>query len=469
MLSPKKIISAVLAAVLSFFVIYYVYRQVIGISRDRLETENAVSITVENTITSTGYIFRSEKVLDGVPAGAVFPSVSDGERIGAGQEVATIYSSGSDAGDKARLDEIDETLYILERSSVDQEFFSADVEKLRKDCDEALASVVRSKADNDFLSCIMKKNELLISMNKLENVTTGTDFKERTEALRAEKERLSAGQGESYGKIYAPESGYYTGVVDGYENIFIPSEIDDMTVDSFGETVTRSPHESVLALNAGKLVTDSRWYVCCEISNEESAVFKKINEETQRPAVTSCDVVFPFDGNIRIRMDVERVISETDKNTTVLVFSTDEMPATFSYTRAQKIEIISESYSGLRVPRQAMRKLDNKINGVYVLIGETVSFRRAEPIYEADDWYIVRAQTDKELEQSASETEPENVQNIENAESTNNNESAGNTEIEGEENPVQSGEKDEKTYKYLSLYDSVIVEGKDLYDGKHIK
>ncbi len=461
--SPKKIISAILAVILSVFVIYYVYRQVIGVSRDRLETENAVSITVENTITSTGYIFRSEKVLDGVPAGAVFSSVSDGERIGTGHEVATIYSSGSDAGNKVRLDEIDETLYILERSSVDQEFFSADVEKLRKDCDEALASVVRSKADNDFLSCIMRKNELLISMNKLENVTTGTDFKERTEALRAEKERLSAGQGETYGKIYAPESGYYTGVVDGYENVFVPSLIDDMTVDSFRETVNRSPLESVLASNAGKLVTDSRWYVCCEISNEESAVFKKINEKNQRPAVTSCDVVFPFDGNVRIRMEVERVIAETDKNTTVLVFSTDEMPENFSYTRAQKIEIISESYKGLRVPRQAMRKLDNKINGVYVLIGETVSFRRADPIYEADDWYIVRNQTDEELEKSASQTETSNDA------STDNNESASNTESAVEEIPVQNNEKNEKTYKYLSLYDSVIVEGKDLYDGKRIK
>ena len=454
MLSPKKIVSAVLAVAVSSFVIYYVYRQVIGISRDKLATENAVSITVENAINSTGYIFRSEKVLDGVPRGTVFPSVSDGERVGAGREIATIYSTAGDAGNKARLDEIENTLYILERSSVDQEFFSADVEKLRRDCDEAFDSVIRNKAANDFLGCIMKKNELLISMNKLENVTLGTDFKEQTEALRAEQKQLSAGQGESYGKIYATESGYYTGVVDGYENIFLPSLIEDMTVDSFRETVKRSPEQSELASNAGKLITDSRWYVCCEISNDEAAIFKKINEKTQRPAVTSCDVVFPFDGNIRIRMGVERIISETDKNTTVMVFSTDEMPESFSYTRSQKIEIIGESYSGLRVPRQAMRKLDNKINGVYVLVGETVSFRRAEPIYESEDWYIVRTQTDEELEQSANGTA--DAQNSE-------------QETAEKENSGQSADVAEKDYKYLSLYDCVIVEGKALYDGKRIK
>lgn len=450
MLSPKRITGAVLAVLASVFVIYYVYRQVIGVSRDRLLTENAVSITVEKTIDSTGFIFRTEKVLDGVPTGTVFPSVSDGERIGANREVATIYSSSADAGNKARLDEIEDELFILGASMVDQEFFSADVEKMRKDCDEALDSVVRSKADNDFLDCVMKKNDLLISMNKLENVTLGTDFSEQIKALEAEKNSLSKGQGESYGKIYAPTSGYYTGIVDGYENLFTPSSIEKMTLDSFREITARRPQDSVLSSNAGKLITDSRWYVLCEVPNEDAAVFKKVNEKTQRPAVTSCDVVFPFDGNVRLQMRVERVISETDKASTVLVFSTDEMPDSFSYTRSQKIEIISESYTGLRVPKQSMRKLDNKINGVYVLVGETVSFRRAEPIYEAEDWYIVRASTDEELENSATENSEES------------------SDEKGEETE-QNTQNEEKNYKYLSLYDSVIVEGKELFDGKRVK
>ena len=462
MLSPKKILSALLAVLLSVFVIYYVYRQVIGVGTERLETENALSVTVENTTTSTGYIFRHEKVLNGVPKGTVFALVSDGERVGAGREVATVYDSASDAGNKARLDEIEEALYILRKSTVDQEFFSADVEKLRKDCDEELDAVVRSKADNDFLSCIMKKNSLLISMNKLDNVTVGTDFSVQIEALENEKNKFSAGQGVSYGKIYAPESGYYTGGVDGYENLFIPSDLSAMTVDSFREICARTPQESVLSYNAGKLITDSRWYVCCEIPNDKAAVFKRIDEKTQKPVISSCDVVFPFDGNVRIEMEVERIISETDKNTTVLVFSTDEMPENFSYTRSQKIEIISESYSGLRVARQAMRKLDNKVNGVYVLVGETVYFRRAEPIYEADDWYIIRVPTDKELEESASAQNKaeDNTENMSDAENTD----AVKTEA------VPSMQEDyEKKYKYLSLYDSVIVTGKDLYDGKRIK
>lgn len=447
MLSPKRIVGALMAVAMSVFVIYYVYRQVIGISRVTLLTENAVSITVENSVSTVGYIFRSELVLDGVPAGNVFPSVSDGERVGANSEIATVYSSDAAVGSKARLDEIEESLFILEKSTVDQEFFSADVEKLRKDCDEALDSVVRSKADNDFLDCILKKKNLLISMNKLENVTAGTDFKQQTQALEEEKNMLSKGHGESYGKIYAPVSGYYSGIVDGYENIFVPTLIGEMTVDSFRELIKMSPEQSSSRLNAGKLVTDSKWYICCEIPNEKAAAFKKVDEKTQKALVTSCDVLFPFDANSRITMDIEKIISETDKNTTVMIFSTDEMPENFSYTRSQKIEIISESYSGLRVPKQAMRKLDNKTDGVFILTGETVSFRRAEPIYESDDWYIVRTSTDEELEKSATDE----------------------GSAQATEEDQSKTDSSETVYKYLSLYDRVIVQGKELYDGKRIK
>ena len=444
MLSPKRIVGALLAVAMSVFVIYYVYRQLIGVGGVTLTTENAVSITVENSVPSVGYIFRSETVLDGVSSGNVFPSVADGERVGANREIATVYSSDSAAVNKARIDEIDEALFILEKSYVDQEFFSADVEKMRKDCDEALDSLVRSKSDNNFLDCVMKKTNLLISMNKLENVTTGTDYSELIASLTREKELLSAGQGESYGKIYAPASGYYSGIVDGFEGIFSPTAIESLTVDSFRELSKRTADESISHSNAGKIITDSRWYVCCEIPNDEAAVFKKIDEETQKAKITSCDIVFPFDGNVRLNMRIEKVVSETDKNTTVMVFSTDEMPESFSYTRSQKIEIISESYSGLKVPKQAMRKLDNKTNGVFILTGETVSFRRAEPIYESDDWYIVRKSSDAELEESAEDAA---------------------TDETGEQQAPDTREN----YKYLSLYDSVIVEGKELYDGKRIK
>ena len=150
MINPKKVVSAVLAAVLCIFIIYYMYRQVIGISKDKVETENAVPISIENMVSSTGYIMRYERVLDAVGTGTVFSVVDDGEKVSAGMAVANVYSSEEAAAIKSRIDEIDEKLDILESSIVDQEYFSADVGKLEQDRNEILDSILKNKAENNY-------------------------------------------------------------------------------------------------------------------------------------------------------------------------------------------------------------------------------------------------------------------------------------------------------------------------------
>ena len=89
----------------------------------------------------------------------------------------------------------------------------------------------------------------------------------------------------------------------------------------------------------------------------------------------------------------------------------------------------------------------DKFDGVYILVGEETFFRRAEPIFEIDDYYIVRAESEEEKTEKA-------------AEEADKSEDASAQENELSEKP--------KSYKYLTLYDSIVTGGKELYDGKRI-
>lgn len=438
MIEPKRIFKICAVILGCAFVIFYMYRQLIGIQSEKLETENALSVTYEKTVSSVGYILRSEKLLDKVAGGgAVFSVLEDGERVGAGMPVANVYASEADAGSKARLDIIDSKLDVLESSTVDHEYFSADLSKLERDKNEVLKNVIKDKTENDFGEAILKKRELLIAMNKLSTVKTGSSFESQITELRNERDRLTTGQGEPILTVYSPAAGYYSGISDGYETIFSADIIDTLDVETFEELKKAKP-DKVPSASVGKIITDSRWYVMCELSKEETTPF-----ETGR----TYEVVFPYSANLSVKMELYKIISETDKSVEILVFSTDEMPEGFAYTRSQKIEIVSEVYSGLKVPKVAMRKLDDKFEGVYILVGENVYFRRAETIFEIDDYYIVRTESEKEKTQNAANDADKAV----------NGETA-----EGVEVP------DEKSYKYLALYDNVIVGGKELYDGKRI-
>ena len=83
--------------------------------------------------------------------------------------------------------------------------------------------------------------------------------------------------------------------------------------------------------------------------------------------------------------------------------------------RTEDIEIRYQSYTGIKVPAGAIRVNDGQ-KGVYVLISSQVKFRQVKELYTTDDYVIV--------------------------------------------------EYDAKNEDGIRLYDEIITEGKDLYNGK---
>ena len=77
--------------------------------------------------------------------------------------------------------------------------------------------------------------------------------------------------------------------------------------------------------------------------------------------------------------------------------------------------IVVASYTGLKIPKEALR-FEEGVRGVYVVVMDKMYFRKIEEIYEAEDYFIAKINEDD-------------------ADS-------------------------------LRLYDTIIVQGKNLYDQK---
>jgi hypothetical protein len=120
-------------------------------------------------------------------------------------------------------------------------------------------------------------------------------------------------------------------------------------------------------------------------------------------------------------MTLSKVITQTDTDEIVLVFSTKTIPADLDFTRRQPISVVKENYSGLRVSASAVRVVDGQ-RGVFVLDGNTVIFKKIEVLHEENGTYICAFPDEKNLSY-VSPTE-------------------------------------------ISLYDLIIVSGTDLYEGK---
>ena len=120
-------------------------------------------------------------------------------------------------------------------------------------------------------------------------------------------------------------------------------------------------------------------------------------------------------------------MKETNSAKALAIFRVNVLPSGFDYKRFQTAEIVLGGIEGLSVPKKALRVI-NGVEGVYILVGDVIRFRRVERIAEKEEYYVVRYIKDNDVFD------------------------------DGDENAVY--------VKPLELYDNIVVSGKDLFDGK---
>jgi len=411
----KSVLLYLLSVILSIIVIWYImYHLFSGVDK-KVETTPAVMSTVNTDIMLEAYIIRDETVLRANSAGGVNYLFSDGEKVGAGSVVANIYSGTGAAEVSDRILQIDRNIEVLENSAVANDSTLTDSGMIDKKIYE-LFYVMRDKIeDGDVEYALYKKDELLTYLNKRQLITQNNkSYEQQIIALKEERDRLVGQLIHLEENVSVAKSGYFYSSVDGYENIFDISKIPDLTIDGYNALVNSDPVIYNGSNVVGKIVNSNEWYIVSSVGK---------NERNKFTEGESYNIVFPYNSDVSVNMELQKILRDNGADSMVLVFKTDYMPDGFNYLRKQNIQIVDQSYTGYKVPVNAVRVVDG-VRGVYILSGNTVLFKEITVLTEQDGFFIVKEQ------------------------------------------PIYLD--DELYYKKLGLYDMIIVSGKDLYDGKII-
>lgn len=434
LLTPEKILKKIGFLILGIVIIVYVSKQLINLVEATVETEIALAVTTDETVETDCYIMRNEIVLNSGGTGIMLATVSDGERISKEREAVTVYYRESDYSVENSIREINQKIDILEKSSIDTAYVSSDIEKMDDEINELFFDMIVYNSKNDLIGALSRKDDILVKMNKrwlISNPNSG--YKEKITELYAERLTLKSKLTGNSTSIIAPESGYYYGTVDGYENIFSASKIDGLTVEEFEKMCNTEPE--IFQNNAGKIVTDYKWYIACPVEFEKASKFNIGEKYT---------VEFTYSYGTSLEMTLYSKLAGNEKGKEILIFCAYTTPEDFEYTRNQKVKIVYKKYSGLKISKDALRVLDG-IKGVYVVNGTEIEFKRAEEIYSFDDYYIIDSNPNSEKYSVKYERKTPDMNNDKNNNST------------------------KIYYRSLSLYDKVVVKGRDIYDGMKIE
>ncbi len=361
------------------FIVAYIGMQIWRHFYNPVETVTAVLGEVEESLLLDGTIVREEHVLFAGDTGSLEISAAEGERVGRGDLVASIYADDDAIEVNRSVAELDARIKKLQ-TVASQGTALIDIETVDRAIVETMGSLL-SYAEQDRVEHGTGAAESLKTriLSREYIHRDKTDVHETIKRLQGERAGLASKIERARKQIFADTAGFFSREVDGYESVLMRSQLDDMTPESYREIddkVTAAPRDESII---GKIVTDYVWSYVASVSGEEAEMFR----EGRKVTLKFEDISYPSVPGII------KKITFGDDGTALVVIDCSVHIADFTLPRKLRAEVVLRTYSGLRVPREALRVNEEEQTGVYCQIDAQVKFKPVETVYETDSYYLV--------------------------------------------------------------------------------
>lgn len=451
-------------AVFSVIMVFYFGYHLINTFTTDITYSPAYPITEIEYRRGSGYIFRDETIILKPSEGIPDYKTEDGARLGIDEPICDLYASVTEAT-RERIAEIERRLSILE-SSINTGVVREGIPEALRDSNERYDRIMSLLSNGDYDAAARLSDGFLSSLVRLGLLEEGAESIHLEIAnLKSERAMLLSTYGKITGSVRSDSVGYFFRDADGYESVFDPSLLGEITVGGFADLIAREPDDVTRAV--GKTVSEPKWYLAIPLDGDTAEGFtegKKYN------------IVFHDNESRTLTMTLERFVldlddhdSDGDRAEALLIFSSVKMPDDFRYFRVQDVSVEAANYKGYRIPITAVRYYDG-MTGIYVIAGGYVLFRQIDVLYEEGGYCIAALYADAEPGKPLTYTslgfeERMIIDGIRYAD--------GMAELIGWEKkeyynggiPVPKGQTLAYFY-HLDDLEQIILTGKDLYHGK---
>ncbi|MBQ5994327.1 MAG: hypothetical protein IJL63_00555 [Clostridia bacterium] len=402
----KKNMMIIYIVIAFVFIAFFLY-QIFKINYSPVKTQAALEKTVSASTLTEAFVVRDEYPITANITGTLVPLVDDGKRVASGDNVAVVFTSDEAAKNYNEIKALEKDVEYYSSLQNKVGVQTSDIEPL----DERVYS-----ACEDYIIAINSGNadtfgryqETLREYINSRQLSTGSviDPSVKLEELNTQLEQLKR-QNIGYNTITAPHPGYYISIADGYEDAVDYQSIEKLTTEQAINLFNSELTKADVSNYMGKLVDGFNWYLICVIDYEDAIRLKR---------GSAVDIEFTMTSAAPLKATVASICNTVD-NKTAVVFRSNLMNTSYAGLRNEQIRVTFDKHTGLQISNKAIREVDGE-KGVYVLSGNIVEFKKINIEYSDSDFSYC--------------TNPDSKRG------------------------------------FLELYDEVITEGTDLYDGKII-
>ncbi|MCI8869110.1 MAG: hypothetical protein HFF39_00955 [Lawsonibacter sp.] len=360
---------------------------------DPFTTTYAYAFTASDGVEAAGWLVREEQVFP-TQTGIVDVTRGEGEKVGAGQSVALVHRDSQALALQEEMNALNGEISVLD-FALGQGDAGASTARLDEDILQALVQLRGTSAAGDYTQ--LERQVLTVKSRVLKrDYTYGQglnleDLTRRRQELVEQYQLLRSQSGRSTSYVTASQPGTFSALVDGYEYVLTPESVFELTPSQLDVLPSlRQNAEST----PGKLVTSGRWYFAAALPREAA---RRLSQEKSIIAAFSGDL------NLDVTMRVEQVGPEEDGRCAVVLSSTRNLAETI-LLREQQVELVFRYYTGLRVPKTALRMQTATVTdkstqeetqvstlGLYTVTNGKAEFKAVEILTEGPDHYVVRS------------------------------------------------------------------------------
>lgn len=401
-----KILFIVVALCIFSDVVYQIYLKI----SYPYETTTVYEYSMENTIPTDGFVFKEETVITGNNAGGVVNYLyTNGSHVAIQSEVARIYQNQEDITKTTQIQQLDQQISRLNDAQSIGVSQGTSLSVVEKDLSHAYYSLIENLQQENLIDLAEETNDITTLLNKKQIITGKVqNFNDTIQQLTNEKQQLQSSITSQPQSINTPVAGYFVDQTDGYEGILTLDYASSITPTELQDLLNQ-PQPAVQSDNIAKIITDPTLQY---LGIAPTKYLLNLNVGKK------CTLRFS-DLALDVPAKVTAISVDPSQENGMVTFSIDYMSDRIAIARRDHVDAVISNNTGLRVPKTAIRVNDQGEQGVYVTNSISMNFRKIDVIYEDEEYVLSKQHTDDS--------------------------------------------------SYLQLYDSIIVQGKDLYDNKPIR
>ena len=337
---PKKRIFIYL--ILIFISIYFFYTIYLLIKQptDVFTVEEGKLYQEETDI---GYVIRKETVVRGENyKNGIEYIKAEGEKASKDENIFRYYSKNEESL-KQKISELDGK--IQEVMTNDNSLFSSDMKLLENQIDEKIVDINKINDVSRLIEYKKEINELVTKKAKIAGDLSpkGSYLNQLIEERR--KYEIELNSGAEY--VKAPASGIVSYKVDGLEETLTPENFSSLSKKYLEDLELKTGKIIATSDECGKIIDNFYCYIATVTSSNEA-----------KSAEVGQKVKIRLSNNTEVSAEITNIIKENDNDNLIILKLEKQIEELINY-RKISFDLIWWSSSGLKVPNQAIVKVDD--------------------------------------------------------------------------------------------------------------